>query len=169
MPDPELANLSRVHFLQAASSMDQSQNARIEDALPLCIEDKDNAAFICTRYDPSSRRRHAIVANSRWAAFFQMHCEEMLARAAVCELPPPFIEWDALLLCLHMSVAEHFKCSRVSELYQRMWSAARSWCQGEWRRSRTTWVGSSRCGGRTAHICRGRESDMKMRSDRVSR
>ena len=113
------------YCMMAASSMDQSQNARIDDALPLCIEDADDAAFICTRYDPSSRRRRAIVANSRRAAYFHMHCEEMLARAAMCELPPPFIEWDALLLCLHMSVAEHFKCSRVSELYQRMYLGGR--------------------------------------------
>ena len=113
------------YCMTSASSMDQSRHSHIKDALPLCIEDTDNAAFICTCYDPSSRRRRAIVANSRRAAYFHMHCEEMLARAAMCELPPPFIEWDALLLCLHMSVAEHFKCSRVSELYQRMYLGGR--------------------------------------------
>ena len=104
-----------------ASPLLQSRNAPLDDDIQLLDDDAGNAAVVCTGYEPSSRRRRAIVANSRRAAFFDMHSEEMLARAAVCELQPPFIEWDALLLCLHMSVAELFRSSRKSELYQRMY------------------------------------------------
>ena len=130
-----------------AAAMFQGGYSRLKDALPLCDEETGNAAVVCTGYDPSSRSRRSIVANARRAAFFNMHREEMLARAAACELQPPFIEWDVLLQCLYMSVAEHFKLGRGGEIYQRMYLGGR--------------------GQRRAQLVSGRMEEIKDGLDRV--
>ena len=120
----------------SSSSVSVQQNQPMEDMLgrsrlngeEIVWNLDTDVAFVCTRFDPASRQRRAVIASARHAAFFGMHREEFLARAAAHDLPLLFSERDILAMLLHTSTAELFRRGAPGESFFRM-------CVGSGRRA----------------------------------